>query len=136
MVVKTRRRQRAGVSLRGDLCYDSWSLSHLGYLYPGTTPVMIKLSNYHGSQDDLICFSPLGYPWKAHRAEPYSNFENCSILKARQLYPGDASWQQVVFVGGSILGCSWCLRVTWIRMSQCKSAVWQRLASVAQPVVL
>jgi len=23
MVVKTRRRQRAGVSLRGDLCYDS-----------------------------------------------------------------------------------------------------------------
>ena len=24
---------------------DSWSLSHLGYLYPGTTPVMIKL--YH-----------------------------------------------------------------------------------------
>ena len=26
-----------------DLCYDSWSLSHLGYLYPGTTPVMIKL---------------------------------------------------------------------------------------------
>jgi len=28
-VVKTRRRQRAGVSLRGDLCYDSWSLSRL-----------------------------------------------------------------------------------------------------------
>jgi len=27
MVVKTRRRQRAGVSLRGDLCYDSWSLT-------------------------------------------------------------------------------------------------------------
>jgi len=26
MVVKTRRRQRADVSLRGDLCYDSWSL--------------------------------------------------------------------------------------------------------------
>jgi len=26
-----------------NLCYDSWSLSHLGYLYPGTTPVMIKL---------------------------------------------------------------------------------------------
>jgi len=23
--------------------YNSWSLSHLGYLYPGTTPVMIKL---------------------------------------------------------------------------------------------
>ena len=43
MVVKTRRRQRAGVSLRGDLCYDSWSLSRLGYLYPGKTPVMIKL---------------------------------------------------------------------------------------------
>ena len=42
-MVKTRRRQRAGVSLRRDLCYDSWSLSHLGYLYPGTTPVMIKL---------------------------------------------------------------------------------------------
>ena len=45
MVVKTRRRQRAGVPLRGDLCYDSWSLSHLGYLYPGTTPVMIKLDH-------------------------------------------------------------------------------------------
>jgi len=43
MVVKTRRRQRAGVSLRGDLCYDSWSLNHLCYLYPGTTPVVIKL---------------------------------------------------------------------------------------------
>jgi len=41
----TRRRQRAGVSLRGDLCYDSWSLSPLGYLYPGTTPVMIKLDH-------------------------------------------------------------------------------------------
>jgi len=26
------------------LC-DSWSLSHLGYLYPGTTPVMIKLDH-------------------------------------------------------------------------------------------
>jgi len=25
-----------------NLCYDSWSFSHLGYLYPGTTPVMIK----------------------------------------------------------------------------------------------
>jgi len=24
--------------------HDSWSLSHLGYLYPGTTPVMIKLT--------------------------------------------------------------------------------------------
>jgi len=24
---------------------DSWSLSHLGYLYPGTTPVMIKLDH-------------------------------------------------------------------------------------------
>ena len=23
--------------------FDSWSLGHLGYLYPGTTPVMIKL---------------------------------------------------------------------------------------------
>jgi len=22
---------------------DSWNLSHLGYLYPGTTPVMLKL---------------------------------------------------------------------------------------------
>ena len=44
-VVKTRRWQRAGVSLRGDLCHDSWSLSHLGYLYPGTTPVMIKLDH-------------------------------------------------------------------------------------------
>ena len=27
------------------LCYHSWSLSHLGYLYPGTTPVMIKLDH-------------------------------------------------------------------------------------------
>ena len=43
--VKTRRGQRAGVSLRGDLCYGSWSLSHLGYLYTGTTPVMIKLDH-------------------------------------------------------------------------------------------
>jgi len=25
---------------------DSWSLSHLGYLYPGTTPVMLKLDHY------------------------------------------------------------------------------------------
>jgi len=34
---------------RGDLCYDSWSLSHLGYLYPGTTPVVIKLDiSLHG----------------------------------------------------------------------------------------
>jgi len=24
---------------------DSWNLSHLGYLYPGTTPVMIKLDH-------------------------------------------------------------------------------------------
>jgi len=24
---------------------DSWSLSHMGYLYPGTTPVMIKLDH-------------------------------------------------------------------------------------------
>jgi len=24
---------------------DSWSLSHLGYLYRGTTPVMIKLDH-------------------------------------------------------------------------------------------
>ena len=24
---------------------DSWSLSHLGYLYPGITPVMIKLDH-------------------------------------------------------------------------------------------
>jgi len=28
-----------------NLCYDSWSLSHLGYLYPGTAPVMIKLDH-------------------------------------------------------------------------------------------
>jgi hypothetical protein len=28
-----------------NLCYDSWSLSHLGYLYPRTTPVMIKLDH-------------------------------------------------------------------------------------------
>jgi len=26
-----------------DVIGDSWSLSHLGYLYQGTTPVMIKL---------------------------------------------------------------------------------------------
>jgi len=25
--------------------YDSWSLSHMGYLYPRTTPVMIKLDH-------------------------------------------------------------------------------------------
>ena len=25
--------------------FDSWSLSHLGYLYPGTTPFMIKLDH-------------------------------------------------------------------------------------------
>jgi len=25
--------------------YDSWSLSHLGYLYPERTPVMIKLDH-------------------------------------------------------------------------------------------
>ena len=25
--------------------HDSWSLNHLGYLYPGTTPVMIKLDH-------------------------------------------------------------------------------------------
>ena len=35
----------ATVSRCGDLCYDRWSLSHLGYLYPGTTPVMIKLDH-------------------------------------------------------------------------------------------
>jgi len=28
-----------------NLCYDSLSLSHLGYLYPGTTPFMIKLDH-------------------------------------------------------------------------------------------
>ena len=27
------------------LCYDSWSPSHLGYLHPGTTPVIIKLDH-------------------------------------------------------------------------------------------
>jgi len=26
------------------LCYDSWSFNHLGYSYPGTTPVVIKLT--------------------------------------------------------------------------------------------
>jgi len=25
--------------------YDTWSLSHLGYLHPGTDPVMIKLDH-------------------------------------------------------------------------------------------
>ena len=45
MVVKTRRRQRAGVSPRGDLCYDSWSLSPLSYKGSGTTPVVIKLDH-------------------------------------------------------------------------------------------
>jgi len=28
-----------------NLCYDSWRLSHPGYLYPGTTPVMIKFDH-------------------------------------------------------------------------------------------
>jgi len=28
-----------------NLCYDSWNLSHLGHLYPGTVPVMIKLDH-------------------------------------------------------------------------------------------
>ena len=28
-----------------NLCYDSWSLSRLGYSYPGTTPIMIKLDH-------------------------------------------------------------------------------------------
>ena len=32
------------VQLRFRLC-DSWSLSHLGHLYPGTTPVMINLDH-------------------------------------------------------------------------------------------
>ena len=31
--------------MRNLLLLDSWSLSHLGYLYPGTTPVMIKLDH-------------------------------------------------------------------------------------------
>ena len=35
------RQPGTGAWLRG----DSWSLSHLGYLYPGTTPVMIKLDH-------------------------------------------------------------------------------------------
>jgi len=32
------------VHLRGDICYDSWSLSHLCQ-YPGTTPVITKLDH-------------------------------------------------------------------------------------------
>jgi len=32
------------VRVTWDWC-DSWNLSHLGYLYPGTTPVMIKLDH-------------------------------------------------------------------------------------------
>jgi len=28
-----------------NLCYDSWNLCHLGYFYPRTTPVMIKLDH-------------------------------------------------------------------------------------------
>jgi len=68
MVVKTRRRQRAGGSLRGDLFYDSWSLSHLGYLYPGTTPVMG--SNYQLvlwfctallQLEGIFCLTPIKY---------------------------------------------------------------------------
>jgi len=75
MVVKTCRRQRAGVSLRGDLCYDSWSLSHLGYLYPGTTPVMIKLDHnrscpwvYIAQVTKAPTITDLG---KAHATEKY-----------------------------------------------------------------
>ena len=36
---------RFGQALPGYLITDSWSLSHLGYLYPGTAPVMIKLDH-------------------------------------------------------------------------------------------
>jgi len=42
---KTRILHKAGVSLRGELRYDSWSLSHLGYLCSETTPVVIKLDH-------------------------------------------------------------------------------------------
>jgi len=33
------------IQLGRALVHDSWSLSHLGHLYPGTTPVMIKLDH-------------------------------------------------------------------------------------------
>jgi len=59
-VVKTRRRERAGGSLRGDLCYDSWSLGHLGYLYPGTTPVMIQRLMSRWSSGYLLDYEPRG----------------------------------------------------------------------------
>ena len=35
----------ATVAFNTGVAHDSWSLSHLGYLYPGTTPVMIKLDH-------------------------------------------------------------------------------------------
>ena len=47
------------MSLRGDLCYDSWSLSHLGYLYPGTTPVMIKLDQHTVLRCAVVCYRVL-----------------------------------------------------------------------------
>ena len=45
ILVQTRRRRRAGVFPRGDLRCYSWSLSHLGYLYPETIPVVIKVDH-------------------------------------------------------------------------------------------
>ena len=39
--VCTRASQHVGACI----LLDSWSLSHLGYLYPGTTPVMIQLDH-------------------------------------------------------------------------------------------
>ena len=40
-----------------NLCYDSWSLSHLGYLYPGATPVMIKF--YHNRSCPWVQIAPV-----------------------------------------------------------------------------
>ena len=39
-------KQHIYFGVRFYICHaDSWSLSHLGYLYPRTTPVMIKLDH-------------------------------------------------------------------------------------------
>jgi len=41
-----------------NFCYDSWSLSHLGYLYPGTTPITIKLDHNRSCPWALSINSP------------------------------------------------------------------------------
>jgi len=44
-MIKLDHNRLSEVRNRGENRRDSWSLSHLGYLYPGTTPVMIKLDD-------------------------------------------------------------------------------------------